>query len=733
MPGSADQDLQQALERIISESQSIGREWVTAGSRLARGEVLPSTDLVHRLEALRSEWGRLLALATMEKSGGPVNPVAPPDPETSLSEAVAFVESALAYRQRRVQQQAVRGIVLDRLSKIMRLEAQAGAHTPKLSELRTEAQGLEQCVRECEDLGSLEEFTALADGTHRYCHLLALIEPAENPGLDRAKLGMLCALSFGYEVTEAAVDGRLAVAGPVVAEVVAPAPSTTSPPPHAAETGREPPETPPENVGATPAPKEPPAKPAVSPAAQESVARTESQGPRSASSTRPTTAPNPRLAAPPKGSRRRSLEDQFRLLSIGHPVSKELSIRVTAPVSENPPPFFSPESKRGAEWSEKPKEKPDPASPTIMDTVAERSLEVDSALTTEEEPFPLETPLDELPPESSMIGFVASEESTLADDQTVNVAVCEEILSHCRSGDYLVAVLLAVGRVFAGLRDCDPSPEALLAVHYVANGSSTAPWPVWCHGPDSATVASEQVPEASRLVLLATLYRSARVEGGGDSITLPVMKCLLAAFNHLPDLRNWLEDVLDAVSIPGLWEQVCLPESTLALDVYKETRNAFMERYEVGLQHRNPNAAYIHRQDHYMSRLPATKLLHDHLKPDEPGPLQDDEEQKIRDLLVKRPADITNDWLRSAIRPATGGIQLKGNQKVDLIKRAAVYLERISRAWRAAEVLRRSDLSPGEIERRRARFLATLPDAREQSRGTPSDALFVRLTEGFQS
>jgi hypothetical protein len=212
-----------------------------------------------------------------------------------------------------------------------------------------------------------------------------------------------------------------------------------------------------------------------------------------------------------------------------------------------------------------------------------------------------------------------------------------------------------------------------------------------------------------------------------------VKRDLLTTFNNLPELRTWLEDVLEAVSVPGLWEQVCRPQSTRATDVYKEARTSFLERYEVGLQHRNPNAAYIHRLDHYISRLPATRALHDYLKPDEPGALKDDQDRKIRDLLGKRPEEITEDWLRSAIRPAAGGIRLKGNQQADLTRRASVYLERMNRAWRAAEAMRRSGPSPGEVERRRARFRATLPVAREQSDGMPWDALFMRLTEGLLS
>jgi hypothetical protein len=155
-----------------------------------------------------------------------------------------------------------------------------------------------------------------------------------------------------------------------------------------------------------------------------------------------------------------------------------------------------------------------------------------------------------------------------------------------------------------------------------------------------------------------------------------------------------------------------------------------LSRYENGLQYRNPNAAYIHRQDYYLSRLASTRLLRDYLKPDGPGPLTDDAKHEIRALLGKKPEAVTDDWLRSTER-ATGRIKLRGNQRAELVRQAAEYLERTNRAWRASEALRHSARPVGDVEPRRERLLITLPGVRDQARGTPWGALFAQLTEGL--
>ncbi len=103
-------------------------------------------------------------------------------------------------------------------------------------------------------------------------------------------------------------------------------------------------------------------------------------------------------------------------------------------------------------------------------------------------------------------------------------------------------------------------------------------------------------------------------------------------------------------------------------------RGAFLKRYEGGLLHRNPSAAYIHRQDYYLSRLAATRQLHDDLTPNGPGPLTGDARREIRTLLEMKPEAVTDDWLRSNER-STGGIRLCGNQRAELIRGAAEYLE----------------------------------------------------------
>src|SRR5207248_1941346 len=80
-------------------------------------------------------------------------------------------------------------------------------------------------------------------------------------------------------------------------------------------------------------------------------------------------------------------------------------------------------------------------------------------------------------PGSLTPGLDAVGETAPMDVRGASVADREEILAHCRRGDYLGAGLLAAGRAFAGLWDCDPGFEALLVAHHVSCGSWTAPWP----------------------------------------------------------------------------------------------------------------------------------------------------------------------------------------------------------------------------------------------------------------
>ncbi len=125
-------------------------------------------------------------------------------------------------------------------------------------------------------------------------------------------------------------------------------------------------------------------------------------------------------------------------------------------------------------------------------------------------------------------------------------------------------------------------------------------------------------------------------------------------------------------------------------------------------------------------------LLNEHLKHDGPGSLTGQQRRTILATLEERPEAVTEAWLMSTARPTTGVIRLRGNQRTELHRRAADYLERANRAWRAALSIQQSGPPAGEVDRRRERLLETLPVAREQSRGMPWFALFERLTKGLQ-
>ncbi len=212
MSNGEDEGLRQELDRLTAECCLTGSDWEGAASRLIKGEAFPSVELMERIERLRSEWSILLTNALKISGTAREDILALPDPATSLADAVAFVQQAIDTCRREKERGSVQAIVLDRLDKVMRLEARDGRTVPGLSELLDEALDLARRVREATATGMPPDVAPIAEGAHRYCHLLALVEPAEVPDDEREVHLIECAASFGREVTKAAAHGQLALA-----------------------------------------------------------------------------------------------------------------------------------------------------------------------------------------------------------------------------------------------------------------------------------------------------------------------------------------------------------------------------------------------------------------------------------------------------------------------------------------------------------------------------------------
>lgn len=323
---------------------------------------------------------------------------------------------------------------------------------------------------------------------------------------------------------------------------------------------------------------------------------------------------------------------------------------------------------------------------------------------------------------------------TVADEPLTSPAVASvhDMLVRCIAGEYLRAVLLAAGRAFAGLSDADPSFEAVLVAHHAATQAGTPPWPEWCYDPAGARQKAQTSPISARLTFLSAQCELARGEGAADPLPKQVGEALLEAFNDVSEVHQWLAAFRETVNVPGLWEQVCRPAPPDPTSEYGERRRAFAERYETGLLHRSDKAAYIRRQDRYLSRQPAFRLLNERLRQTGPAPLTPEERKLIESWLGKKPEAITDAWHESTER-VSGKIKLHGSQRVELVRRAAEYLDLANRAWRAALALGSAPVAMKDVERRRRQLRDLLPAAGARAQGQPWGPLFRRLTRRLSS
>ena len=298
-------------------------------------------------------------------------------------------------------------------------------------------------------------------------------------------------------------------------------------------------------------------------------------------------------------------------------------------------------------------------------------------------------------------------------------------------GNYLEAAILAAGRAFGGLPEVDPRFDTLLLAHHVCKDSRTIPWPEWCYDPDTAARCCQTTPDSARLAFLAAQCQSFRSEGRIDPLPETVTGTLLGAFNDLPEVRKWLTTFLEAANVPGLWEQVCGPATADPAVEFRERRKGFVDRYDAGMLYRSDKVAYVHRQDHFISRHPAAKLLYEYLKAPKLGPATPEIRRQVMSFVEQRTDAVTSDWLSSTERATGGKIKLRGSQRTDLVRNAAEYLDCASGAWRAAEALLRAPPQTGEIERRKKQLREDLGKALAKAEGRPWYPLFRRLVGGL--
>lgn len=345
---------------------------------------------------------------------------------------------------------------------------------------------------------------------------------------------------------------------------------------------------------------------------------------------------------------------------------------------------------------------------------------------------PAAPPVVRVAPVASTAATVVPPPICAATSETqTKVADVIEIIACCLKKEYLRAALLASGRIFAGLAEVDPSVETLLVAHHVCVDSPEArspSWPDWCRDPAAASEIARTAPEAARLTFLAAQNHRFKSGSAGEPFADEVRQALLNAFNDLPELRRWLDVFLEAAAVPGLWQQICLPNPANPLSQYQECRRAFSTLYESGVLHRSNKAAYIHRQDHFLSRNPTVRILNDYLKAAGPGPATPELKKQMATLLDTKPEAITQAWLASTER-VSGKIKLRGGHWTELIQRAGEFLACVASAWGAAQALVCTRPTTGDVERRRQQLRELLPPARSRVQGQAWAPLFQRLTD----
>jgi hypothetical protein len=146
------------------------------------------------------------------------------------------------------------------------------------------------------------------------------------------------------------------------------------------------------------------------------------------------------------------------------------------------------------------------------------------------------------------------------------------------------------------------------------------------------------------------------------------------------------------------------------------------------LLHRRDKAAYIRRQDQYLSRQPAFRLLHEHLQPGGLAPVTADEKTLIESWLEKKPEWVTDTWHDSTER-VSGRVKLHGNQRAELVRRAAEYLDFACRAWKAAQALGRDPVTLKNVERLRTELRDLLAITLGRAQDQPWRVLFRQLAE----
>lgn len=310
-----------------------------------------------------------------------------------------------------------------------------------------------------------------------------------------------------------------------------------------------------------------------------------------------------------------------------------------------------------------------------------------------------------------------------ADNGPAEVATADEIAVCCRAADYLRAALLAAGRAFAGQPDGGFRLDALVVAHHVWQRAEMVPWPDWLDEVGAVEAVRTESPESARLVA------SAALAAGVLPTTRPAFDALLDAFKpQFPKVRNWLGFVVDAQTMPGVWEWVGRDPVADPLAKYTVKAKAFRELRDQSIQSQNAGRAYTSRQNYWLSRSTAVDELYRLLGAARPDPRLKTPSRAVSELLAKTGRKLTHDWCVDFPK-----VDLKkGDLEQRQVAAAEHYLSVATEAWQAGRAVLLADSPPPELERVHGQLVHGRQAALDQATGHSWEPLVRRTAEAVR-
>jgi hypothetical protein len=303
------------------------------------------------------------------------------------------------------------------------------------------------------------------------------------------------------------------------------------------------------------------------------------------------------------------------------------------------------------------------------------------------------------------------------------VATAHEIAACCQAAEYLRAALMAAGRSLAGEPDGGFRLDALVVSYHVWQRTDLVPWPDWLDDVGAVEEVRAASAESARLVA------SAALAAGVLPTTRPAFDALLDAFNApFPKVRNWLGFVVEAQTMPGVWEWVGRDPTADPLAKYVVKAKAFRDLRDQSIQTQNAGRAYTSRQNYWLSRSTAVDELYRLLGAARPDPRLKAPSRAVAEFLGKTGRRLTTDWCAEfpKVDLKVGGLEHRQ------VAAADHYLAVATDAWQAGRAVLLADSPPPELERVHGQLLHGRQAALDQAAGHSWEPLVRRISEAVR-